>query len=97
MTTTPVQASYRWRQPRLARGWEPVQLIGRMKILAARDGVELPKTYQLIRDIYLWEHHRADLPAPVASLLGRIFDHPNPFGTGPIQHLPMKAARTRGR
>ena len=40
-TTAPV--SYRWRQPRLARGWEPVQLIGRMKILAARDGVELPK------------------------------------------------------
>ncbi|MGW5082710.1 hypothetical protein [Micromonospora echinospora] len=98
MTTTPAApASYRWRQPRLARGWEPVQLIGRMKILAARDGIELPKTYQLIRDIYLWEHHRADLPAAVASLLGRIFDGPNPFATGHITHLPMKAARTRGR
>lgn len=97
MTTTTAPTCYRWRQPRLARGWEPVQLIGRMKILAARDGVELPKTYQLIRDIYLWEHHRADLPAHVASLLGRIFDSTNPFGTGPIQHLPMKAARTRGR
>ncbi|MEU7923182.1 hypothetical protein [Micromonospora zamorensis] len=97
MTTTPTPTGYRWRQPRLVRGWEPVQLIGRMKILAARDGVELPKTYQLIRDIYLWEHHRADLPAPVASLLGRIFDGPNPFATGPITHLPMKATRTRGR
>ncbi|WP_406041753.1 hypothetical protein OG799_35285 [Micromonospora sp. NBC_00898] len=97
MTTTGAPAAYVWRRPRLARGWEPVQLIGRMKILAARDGIELPKTYQLIRDIYLWEHHRADLPAPVASLLGRIFDHPNPFGTGPITHLPMKAVRTRGR
>ncbi|MGA3541554.1 hypothetical protein ACK8GE_19910 [Micromonosporaceae bacterium DT194] len=94
-TTAPV--SYRWRQPRLARGWEPVQLIGRMKILAARDGVELPKTYQLIRDIYLWEHHRADLPVYVASLLGRIFDGPNPFGTRPVQHLPSRAVRTRGR
>ena len=97
MTTTTAAPSYRWRQPRLARGWEPVQLIGRMKILAARDGIELPKTYQLIRDIYLWEHHRADLPAHVASLLGRIFDTPNPFGTGLITHLPMKAVRTRGR
>jgi len=96
MTTT-APTVYRWRQPRLARGWEPVQLIGRMKILAARDGIELPKTYQLIRDIYLWEHHRADLPAHVASLLGRIFDGPNPFVTRPAQHLPSKAVRTRGR
>ncbi|MGV9976659.1 hypothetical protein ACWDUH_03145 [Micromonospora wenchangensis] len=97
MTTTPASAAYRWRQPRLARGWETVQLIGRMKILAARDGVELPKTYQLVRDFYLWENHRADLPTYMASLLGRIFDQPNTFGTGPIHHLPTKAARTRGR
>ena len=97
MTATPTRAVYVWRQPRLARGWEPVQLIGRMKILAARDGVKLPKTYHLVRDIYLWENHRADLPAYVASLLGRIFDQPNPFGTGPIHHLPTKAVRTRGR
>lgn len=97
MTTTPTPAAYRWRQPRLARGWEPVQLIGRMKILAGRDGVTLPKTYLLVRLIFLWEHHRAPVPAYVASLLGRIFDGPNPFGIGPIQHLPYKAARARGR
>jgi hypothetical protein len=93
MTTT--DTGYRWRQPRLANGWEPVQLIGRLKILADRDGIELPKTYQLIRDIYLWEHHRADLPGHLATLLGRIFESPNPFGTGPIHHLPMKTSRPR--
>jgi hypothetical protein len=89
--------AYRWRQPRLTRGWDPVQLIGRMRILAARDGIELPKTYQLVRLLFLWEQHRALLPIYVASLLGRIFDGPNPFLTGTIQHLPMKAVRTRGR
>jgi hypothetical protein len=97
MTTTPIVHSYRWRQPRLARGWDSVQLIGRMKILAARDGVELPKTYQLVRQIFLWEQHRAPLPGYYATLLGRVFESPNPFGTGPIQHLPYKAVRTRGR
>jgi hypothetical protein len=97
MTSTPTPAAYRWRQPRLARGWEPVQLIGRLKILADRDGIELPKTYQLVRDIYLWEHHRQPLPGYVATLLGRIFDTPNPFGTGPITHLPIKAVATRDR
>ncbi|MEV0397559.1 hypothetical protein [Polymorphospora rubra] len=88
---------YRWRQSRLARGWEPVQLIGRMKILAARDGVELPKTYVLLRYVFLWEQRREELPGYYAHLLDRIFDTPNPFGTGPVQYLPMKVARTRGR
>jgi hypothetical protein len=97
MTTTDTAAGYRWRQPRLAKGWEPVQLIGRLKILADRDGIELPKTYQLVRDIYLWEHHRQPLPGHLATLLGRIFDQPNLFGTGPVQHIPFKAVRTRGR
>ncbi len=96
MTITPAP-TYRWRQPRLARGWEPVQLIGRMKILAARDGVTLPKTYELIRSMYLWEHHRAELPVYVASLLGRIFDGPNPFVARPVQHLPSTAVTSRGR
>lgn len=88
---------YRWRQPRLARGWEPVQLIGRMKIFADRDGVALPKTYLLIRLIFLWEHHRAPLPGYYAHLPCRIFEHPNPFTTGPIQHLDVKAVPSRGR
>ena len=93
MTTS----AYRWRQPRLARGLEPVQLIGRMKILADRDGIQLPKTYLLVRLIFLWEHHRAPLPGYYAHLLGRIFEHPNPFATGPIQHLPTKTVAPRGR
>ena len=93
MTTTNV---YRWRQPRLVRGWEPAQLIGRMKILADRDGVSLPKTYLLLRLIFLWEHHREAVPTYYAALLARIFDGPNPFITGPVQHVAGRG-RARGR
>ncbi|MFI7431457.1 hypothetical protein ACIBPB_31175 [Micromonospora sp. NPDC049836] len=60
------------RQRRLLRGWEPVQLIGRMRIEAAKDGVILPKTYLLVRLLFLWENHRLPLPGYYASLLTRI-------------------------
>jgi hypothetical protein len=61
------------RRLRLARGWEPVQLIGRMKILAARDGVNLPAVYLLVRLLFLWENRRAELPGYYAGLLTRIY------------------------
>jgi len=67
-------AYYAWRQPRLSRGWQPVQMIGRMRILAGRDGVVLPKTWLLLRLVFLWEHHRAPLPGYYAWLLHQIFD-----------------------
>ena len=95
MTATPVQV-YRWRQLRLSRGWEPVQLIGRMKILADRDGVQLPKTYLLIRLVFLWEHGRAVVPGYYAGLLSRIFDGPNPFTGGRVCHITVRG-RTSGR
>ena len=58
---------------RLSRGWEPVQLIGRMKILAGRDGMPLPAVYLLVRLVFLWENQRAELPGYYAGLLARIY------------------------
>jgi hypothetical protein len=80
MTTAPV--FYRWRQPRLSRGWTEVQLIGRMKIAANRDGVTLPKTYLLLRAVFLWENHRAPLPGYYARLLVSVFETPG--GQSPV-------------
>jgi hypothetical protein len=64
---------YRWRQPRLERGWEPVQMIGRLRIAAGRDGVALPKTWLLIRLVFLWENHRTPVPGYYAGLLHQVF------------------------
>ncbi|MER6592103.1 hypothetical protein ABT214_09670 [Micromonospora purpureochromogenes] len=70
------------RQRRLLRGWEPVQLIGRMRIEAAKDGVTLPKTYLLVRLLFLWENHRLSLPGYYAGLLTRIHGElPSTTGT----------------
>jgi hypothetical protein len=63
-----------WRQLRLARGWEPVQMIGRMKILAERDGITLPQVWHLLRLVFLWENHREPVPAAYDGLLNRVFD-----------------------
>lgn len=62
-----------WRQQRLARGWEPVQLIGRMRIAAGRDGITLPKTWLMVRVVFLWENHRIPVPGYYAGLLARIY------------------------
>lgn len=64
------------RQLRLSRGWEPTQLIGRMKIQADHDGVTLPAVYQLIRLVFLWENQRLSVPTYYAVLLHRIFAEP---------------------
>lgn len=81
--------SHPCRQRRLARGWEPVQLIGRMKIEADRDGITLPKTYILLRLLFLWENHRAPMPGYYTHLLGRIFPTD---GAGTAGHRPTEAA-----
>jgi hypothetical protein len=73
MTATRV-APFRHR--RLSRGWEPIQLIGRMKILAARDGITLPPAWLLIQWMFLWENHRAPIPGFYLDLLVRILDRP---------------------
>lgn len=78
-------SAYRWRQPRLMRGWQPVQMVGKMKILAARAGVELPPTWLLLRLVFLWENHRAAIPLAYDRLLGTVFDtyvSPRPRGQG---------------
>jgi len=69
-----VHAATSYRQRRLARGWEPVQLIGRIRIAASRDGTELPQTYMLIRLMFEWENHRAPIPDRYAGWLRHIFD-----------------------
>jgi hypothetical protein len=66
----------RLRLLRLSRGWEPVQLIGKMKILADRDEVPLPAVYLLVRLVFLWENHRATMPGYYAGLLSRVYGEP---------------------
>lgn len=61
----------RLRSLRLSKGWEPTQLIGRMKILAAREGVALPATYLLVRLLFLWENGRITVPTYYADLINR--------------------------
>jgi hypothetical protein len=61
------------RMLRLSRGWEPVQLIGRMKILADRDGMTLPAVYQLVWLVFLWENNRVQVPGYYAGLFSRIY------------------------
>ena len=73
-TATITPAMHPCRQRRLSRGWEPVQLIGRMKIEAAKDGLTLPKTYLMLRWLFLWENHRTPVPAHYAGLIVRALD-----------------------
>ena len=61
------------RRLRLSQGWEPTQLIGRMKILAASEGITLPHVYLLVRLVFLWENHRAPMPYYYVGLLDRIY------------------------
>ena len=49
-------------------------MVGRLKILAARDGVPLPKTWLLLRLVFLWENQRAQIPMAYAGLLRELFD-----------------------
>jgi hypothetical protein len=49
-------------------------MICRMRIAASRDGVALPKTWLLIRLVFLWENHRAPVPGYYAGLLHRVFN-----------------------
>ena len=69
------------RRLRLSQGWEPVQLVGKMKILAARDGMSLPAAYLLVRLLFLWENHRAPMPTYYVSLLDRVY-------SGRLTYLP---------
>jgi hypothetical protein len=64
-----------WRQRRLARGWQPNQLVGRLRLAADRDGHALPQTYLALRQVFEWETHRAPIPPTYAVWLTRIFDH----------------------
>ena len=76
------------RRLRLSRGWDPVQLVGKMKLLAARDGVTLPAGYLLVRLLFLWENHRAALPGYYVRLLDRVYD-------GQLANLPSLAGGAR--
>ncbi len=73
---------------RLSRGWEPVQLIGHMKTLAAQDGVTLPAVYLMVRLVFLWENHRAPMPTYYVNLLDRVYG-------GQLMTLPTPAPARR--
>jgi hypothetical protein len=73
------------RQRRLTYGWQPMQLIGRIEIIAAHAGIDLPKTYELLRYLFLWEQHREPLPDQYAVLIEYAFRYPNAL-------LPERAA-----
>jgi len=62
------------RQRRLSRGWDRVQLAGRMKILAAQDGTPLPATWILVQVLFLWENERESVPGYHATLITRALD-----------------------
>jgi hypothetical protein len=73
MTTT----MHPCRCRRLTYGWQPMQLIGRIEILAQQAGIDLPKTYELLRALFLWEQHREPIPERYAVLIEYAFRHPN--------------------
>jgi hypothetical protein len=75
MTTT--FAVHPCRERRLTYGWQPMQLIGRIEILAQHAGIDLPKTYELLRNLFLWEQHREPLPEQYAVLIEYAFRNPN--------------------
>jgi hypothetical protein len=55
-----------------------------MRIAASRDGMALPKTWLLIRLVFLWENHRTPVPGYYARLLDRVFDNSS-------TRIPVKA------
>ena len=96
MTTTLSPAVHPCRSRRLAYGWQPMQLIGRIEILAYYAGIDLPKTYELLRHLFLWEQHREPIPEPYAVLIEYALRHPNaliPERTA----LPSNAGHARAR
>lgn len=66
-------ATHPCRTARLSRGWEPVQVIGRMKIVAGRDRVVLPDTWLLVKLLFLWENQRVPVAGYYRTLLSRVF------------------------
>jgi hypothetical protein len=77
MTITTAPSAHPCRQRRLTYGWQPMQLIGRIEILAQYAGIDLPKTYELLRHLFLWEQHREPLPEQYAVLIEYAFRNPN--------------------
>lgn len=62
-----------WRNARLARGWEPLDVVGRMKARAGRQGLPLPPAWLLIQWLFLWENHRVVIPRFYTRLLAQVF------------------------
>ncbi|MEV6842027.1 hypothetical protein [Actinoplanes sp. NPDC051411] len=75
--TTHTAVMHPCRQRRLTYGWQPMQLIGRIEILAQHAGIDVPKTYELLRHLFLWEQHREPIPEPYAVLIEYALRHPN--------------------
>ncbi len=76
-TPTITPALHPCRIRRLAYGWQPMQLIGRIEILAHHAGIDLPKTYELLRYLFLWEQHREPIPERYAVLIEYALRHPH--------------------
>jgi hypothetical protein len=67
--TTATVPAHPYRQLRLSHGWNLDHLAMRMKFVAAlRDDV-LPPVGLLTSWVFLWEHHRAAIPAFYDELL----------------------------
>ena len=89
--TAPRTPLYRWREPRLARGWDPVELVLRLKTVARREGVPLPHAWLLVKVVFLWETHRAGIPARYDRLLAQV------FANVPLTRTCQRAAGAGGR
>lgn len=83
------------RSRRLAFGWEPMQLIGRIEILAHHAGIDLPKTYELLRHLFLWEQHREPIPELYAVLIEYALRYPNALIPECTAPSPSEAGHAR--
>jgi hypothetical protein len=92
--TTPILTMHPVRQRRLDYGWQPMQFIGRLEILAQLAGVDLPKTYELLRALFLWEQHREPVPPAYSTLIEHVFRNPHAL-SNPRVTAPIEAEHTR--
>jgi hypothetical protein len=70
------------RQLRLAHGWDTAELVWRMKFVAGRDGVHLPKMPTMLTWVFLWENQREPLTGFYAELMLAVFDYYQPRQRG---------------
>lgn len=62
----------------ILRGWTAAQLIARMRAIAGKDGVGLPRHESMMRMVFAWRTGQRDPDPLYAEILCRIFNLPRP-------------------